>query len=82
MIRLSKKSIEIDLDEPVELLTNLKMNLGDVDDELPANDFYGKVIKRLGKDRHTHLIQFTSIPPEVVAYFQALRQYAAKPSSC
>lgn len=80
VIRLSKKSVEIALDEPVELLTNLKMNLGDVDDELPANDFYGKVIKRLGKDGHTHVIRFTSIPPEVVAYFQALRQYAARPS--
>ena len=81
VIRLSKKSIEIDMDEPVKLLTNLKMNLGDVNDELPTNDFYGKVIKRLGKDGHSHVIQFTSIPPEVVAYFQALRKYAAKPSS-
>ena len=80
VIRLSKKSVEIALDEPVELLTNLQMNLGDVDDELPANDFYGKVIKRLDKDGHTHVIRFTSIPPEIVAYFQALRQYAARPS--
>jgi hypothetical protein len=77
VIRLSKKSVEIALDEPVELLTNLKMNLGDVDDEFPTNYFYGKVIKRLGKDGHTHMIRFTSIPPEVVAYFQALRKYAA-----
>jgi len=80
VIRLSKKSIEIALDKPVELLTNLKMNLGDVDDELPANDFYGKVIRGLGTDGHTHVIRFTSIPPEVVAYFQALRQYAATSS--
>ena len=80
VIRLSKKSIEIALDKPVELLTNLKMNLGDVDDELPANDFYGKVIRGLGTDGHTHMIRFTSIPPEVVAYFQALRQYAATSS--
>ena len=80
VIRLSKKSVEIALDKPVELLTNLKMNLGDVDDELPANDFYGKVIRGLGTDGHTHMIRFTSIPPEVVAYFQALRQYAARSS--
>ena len=80
MIRLSKKSVEIALDEPVELLTNIKMNLGDVDDELPPNDFYGKVIKRLGNDGQIHVIRFTSIPPEIVAYFQALRKYAARPS--
>jgi len=79
VIRLSKKSVEIALDERIELLTNLKMDLGDVGDELPGNDFYGKVIKRLGKDGHTHVIQFTSIPPEIVAYFQALRKYAARP---
>ncbi|MBW1867926.1 MAG: adenylate/guanylate cyclase domain-containing protein, partial [Deltaproteobacteria bacterium] len=80
VVRLSKKSAEIALDKPVNLLTNLKMNLGDVDDEFPANDFYGKVIKRLGKRGHTYMIRFTAIPPEVVAYFQALRQYAARPS--
>jgi len=54
--------------------------LGDVDDELPPNDFYGKVIKRLGNDGQIHVIRFTSIPPEIVAYFQALRKYAARPS--
>ena len=80
-IRLSKKSAEIALKEPVELLANLRMKLGEVDDELPANDFYGKVIERLGKDGHNYVIRFTSIPPEVVAYFQALRKYAATPSS-
>jgi class 3 adenylate cyclase len=80
VIRLSKKSVEIVLEERIELLTNLKMDLGDVSDELPGNDFYGKVIKRLGKDGHTHVIRFTSIPPEIVAYFQALRKYAARPS--
>ena len=80
VIRLSKKSVEIELDERIELLTNLKMDLGDVSDELPGNDFYGKVIKRLGKDGHTHVVRFTSIPPEIVAYFQALRKYAARPS--
>ena len=30
VVRLSKKSAEIAFDEPVELLTNLKMNLGSV----------------------------------------------------
>jgi len=80
VIRLSIKSIEIALNERIELLTNLKMDLGDVGDGLPGNDFYGKVIKRLGKDGYTHVVRFTSIPPEIVAYFQALHKYAASPS--
>ncbi len=80
-IRLSTKSVEIALDEPIELLTNLKMDLGDMGDGLPGNDFYGKVIKQSGKDAYTHVIRFTSIPPEIVAYFQALHKYGANPSA-
>ena len=79
-IRLSIKSVEIVLDDRIELLTNLKMDLGDVGDGLPGNDFYGKVIKQLGKDGYTHSVRFTSIPPEIVAYFHAIRKYAARPS--
>jgi adenylate cyclase len=79
-IRLSIKSVEIVLDDRIELLTNLKMDLGDVGDGLPGNDFYGKVIKRLSKDGYIHVIRFTSIPPEIVAYFHAIRKYAARPS--
>ncbi len=68
------------MDERIELLTNLKMDLGDGGDGVPGNDFYGKVIKQMSKDGHTHVIRFTSIPPEIVAYFQALRKYTARPS--
>jgi len=49
-------------------------------DELPANHFYEKVIKRLGKEGHIHVIRFNSMPPEIIAYFQALPQYAARRS--
>ena len=78
VLRLSKKSAEIDLNEPIEPLTNLKMNLGGVDEKLSARDFYGKVIERSWENRQTHVVRFTSVPPEVDAYFQALRQYAAR----
>ncbi len=78
MVRLSEKSAEINLGAPVEALTNLKMNLGDVDEKLAAKDFYGKVIKRSEKKGLTHMVRFTSVPPAVDAYFQALLKYAAK----
>ena len=76
--RLSRKGAEIELEEPLELLTNIKMNLGDVPEELASKHFYGKVIEGVGKDDHNYIVRFTSASPEVAAYFQALRQYAVK----
>jgi adenylate cyclase len=77
MVRLSKKSAEIILAAPVDVLTNLKMNLTDVEEDLISKDFYGKVIERPDKNRAGHVIRFTAVPPEVGSYFQANRQYAA-----
>jgi adenylate cyclase len=76
VVRLSKTWAEITLGEPVEIMTNLKMNLGDVDENLSVRDFYGKVVKRSEERKLTHVIHFTSVPPEVDAYFQALRRYS------
>ena len=81
LVRLSKKCAEIAFEEPVELLTNLKMNLGGVYEELAVKDFYAKVIERSGKDGHSYLVRFTSVPPEVASYFQAHQQHAVKPSA-
>jgi len=77
VVRLSKNCAEITLGEPISVLTNLRMNLGDVDEKLSARDFYGKVIERRGKKGPTQLIRFTSVPPEVDAYFQAHLKFAA-----
>jgi adenylate cyclase len=79
--KLSKKSCEVALTEPLALLANMKMNLEDVDAELAAKDFYGKVIEQSRKQANTYLVRFTAVPPEISAYFQALRQYAAKGKS-
>ncbi len=76
--RLSEKTAVIALEEPLELLTNLKMNIGDVDEKLSTRDFYGTVIERLKEIEHTHVVCFTSVPPEVDAYFQSHRQHTAK----
>ncbi len=65
------------LGDPVEMMTNVKMNLVDVDENLSARNFYGKVIKRSRENGPTHVIHFTSIPPEINAYFNAFRQHAA-----
>ena len=76
VVRLSKNCAEITLGGPVSVLTNLRMNLADVDEKLSARDFYGKVIERSGEKGPTQLIRFTSVPPEIDAYFQAHLQLA------
>jgi adenylate cyclase len=80
VVKLSKKSAELALDGPVDLFTNLKMNLGSVSEELAVKNFYGKVIERSAKDGHSYVVRFTSVPPEVVSYFLAHQQYAVDPS--
>ena len=80
VVRLSRNRAEITLSTPVEMMTNLKMNLGDVDEKLSARDFYGKVIGRSGENRPNYVVHFTSIPPEIDAYFQSHRQHAVKPA--
>jgi adenylate cyclase len=72
--RLSKNSAGILLNASFEVMANLKMNLADVDEKLSVRDFYGKVIKHTGSNGRDHLVHFTAVPPEVDAYFQALRQ--------
>jgi len=81
LIKLSEKSAVMVLDEPLEPMTNLKINLGDVEDRLAAYDFYGKIIERSEDKGLTHELRFTSIPPEVDAYFKAHLRYAQKPGT-
>jgi adenylate cyclase len=78
VVRLSKKSAEIVLEKPVKILTNLKMNLKDVDESLMIKNFYGKVTENLGQKEPGYVVRFTSVPSEVDAYFQSHRQHAAK----
>lgn len=75
IIRLSKRGCDIELNEPVSPLTNLKMNLLDVDEDLGTKDFYGKVIKQSKYSDYIYSVRFTAIPPEVSSYFQSHRQH-------
>jgi adenylate cyclase len=81
VVRLSKKSAEISLNEPVELHADLKINLEEVDEELAAKNLYGKVVGRSGKKRHNHVVRFTAVPPEVAAYLLAFRKHPGKPTA-
>jgi hypothetical protein len=74
--KLSRNAAEIALNRSLELFTDMKMNLKDVYEELTTKDFYGKVTAQTLKDENNYLIRFTSLPPEVTAYFQAHQKYA------
>lgn len=75
IVKLSKKSAEVELDVSAGLLTNLKMNLINVGNELSTKDIYGKVIDPSGQDNY--LIRFTSVPPEISAFFHAYRNHVS-----
>jgi len=81
VVKLSKNCAEINIDAQFEAMTNLKMNLADVDELLSVRNFYGKVMKSSGAKGKIKIVYFTSLPPEVNAYFQALRQYGVNPES-
>lgn len=78
ILRLSPRSAEIRLKTVLEPMTNLKLNLCDVRDDLSQRDFFAKIIKVSSEDKQTYILRFTSVPPEISAYFQALCQYGAK----
>jgi adenylate cyclase len=71
ILRLSRKSGELRLQSPPELLTNLKLNLVDVSEELSRKDFYGKVVGRSNTEPSVCSVRFTALPPGIDGYFQA-----------
>ncbi|MBT7155277.1 MAG: hypothetical protein HN945_22775 [Deltaproteobacteria bacterium] len=78
-VKLSSKSAEMVSDRPLETLINLKISLENAYEGLARTAFYAKVVKSSeSKERH-RLIQFTSVPPEIISYFQAHLQYALEP---
>ena len=59
-------------------MTNIKMNLADLPKEIREKHFYGKVVGDVEADEESRMVRFTSVPPEVSAYFQALLKYDAE----
>ena len=76
IVCLSEKSAEIDLEKPLDPLTNIKMGLGDVHEELAEKHFYGKVVECTKNDKKRCVVRFTSVPPEIASYFLAHQEYA------
>jgi class 3 adenylate cyclase/PAS domain-containing protein len=71
ILRLSRKSGEVRLQTQLDLLTDLKLNLSSVSDDLSQWDFYGKVVAHSETEKSVCTVRFTGLPPAVDAYFQA-----------
>jgi len=78
IVILSGSSAAIDMSEEVESMTNIRINLADVYEELAAKDFYAKVMDKSNVGDNRYIVRFTSMPPEVYAYLQAYLKHSAK----
>lgn len=75
VVRLSKTGAELTFPHPIDIYTDLKMNLSGVDQGLSTKSFYGKIIRLSDENEMFYTVRFTSVPPEIEAYFQALCNY-------
>jgi adenylate cyclase len=77
ILGLSYQTGEFRLENTLQPLTNLKFNLVDVRKELSAKDFYGKVVKSSNTCPEGCCVRFTSLPPGIEGYFQAVLELTA-----
>lgn len=75
LMGLSKQQAELSLREPVRLFTDLKIGLYGIEHRLSEKFFYARVIGLCREDSNDYTITFTSLPPEIDAFFQAHRQF-------
>jgi class 3 adenylate cyclase len=68
-VSLSTKEAELMTENPVAILSNLKIQLIQNGGEVEIDDFFAKVLATK-EDSRRYLIRFTSIPPVELAFFQ------------
>jgi adenylate cyclase len=78
LVKLSAHTAEIRSEYPVELLSNLKINLlTGTEQARGLGDIYAKVVERSADSRADLCVRFTGIPPEVAALLYYLRYVAS-----
>ncbi len=76
LIKLSPNQAEISTEYPLELFSNLQINLLTTTN-VSNEDIYAKVVAHSAQNAHHYLIQFTSVSPELVAVLKKLREVSA-----
>lgn len=79
IVALAKGGALLESAAVLNALDNVKLNLLDAGESVAARDFYGKVIESAEAGGALRAIRFTAVPPEVDAFLQAVRRYAATP---
>jgi adenylate cyclase len=70
LVRLSERSAEVDSDEDVPPLTNLRLELSGADGQELPGDVYAKVIQPGGDSRGRFTIRFTARPPNLARFLE------------
>lgn len=75
IVKLSAHTAVLQAEHPVELLSNLKLNLLTGKEKAKGlGDLYAKVVEISAENSTTFCIRFTGVPPEVEAVLYYLRQ--------
>jgi class 3 adenylate cyclase len=69
---LSARGGEIHSEHPIAPWSNIKLRLIEHNGETIRGDLYAKVLRYLPESRPGFYVHFTSVPPEVAAFFQRL----------
>ena len=70
LVRLARSHAELDTASPPAAFSDLRLNLAAAGEALACRDFYAKVVAA----GPPALVRFTALPPEIDAYFEALRR--------
>ena len=70
LVRVGRSCAELEAGDPPAAFADVRLSLAAAGEALGARDFYGKVLA-VGSPA---LVRFTAVPPEVEAYFEALRR--------
>jgi len=72
LVKLSTKNGEVRSEHAVESLSNIKIQLMSNNGEELPGDLYAKVMGSLSEGSPGFAVHFTSVPPEVAAFFERL----------
>src|SRR5262249_5927710 len=72
LVQLSAKDGEVRSDHVVEAWSNIKLQLTSHEGEELPGDLYAKVMATLSTGSRGFAVHFTSVPPQVAAFFERL----------
>jgi class 3 adenylate cyclase len=71
-VTLSARGAEVHSEHPIAPWSNIKLRLIGHNGEVIRGDLYAKVLRHLPASRPGFYVHFTSVPPDVAAFFQRL----------